>query len=252
LSTPAFVKNLALYSEYSEDVLDGSREWLLGEAKFQDWMDRKSPLLWVTGGPGTGKSYLSTITISKLQTIYPQDPTHPNRVSVGFFYVKEHDQDLKDLGNILKSIAYQIACVDPVFMSHVVSVLSKPERMISPRMIWVNIYLNFYGTTRNVTNSAMIVIDGLDEALKKTIQDLFHYLEDLSELGQAGPRLCFAVFGRPELAEYIEPKLQRCTALVEIGEKNEADIDLYIKRHVTKILVVRQTMKLKSKRQPAH
>lgn len=46
---------------------------------------------------------------------YPQDTVHPNRVSVGFFYVKEHDQDLQDLANLLKSIAYQIASVDAVF-----------------------------------------------------------------------------------------------------------------------------------------
>src|SRR5881394_3585181 len=95
LITTAQVKNLALYSEYSDDALKNSGEWLLAEEKFQSWMDRKSPLLCVSGGPGTGKSYLSAITISQLKNTYPQDLTHPNRISAGFFYVKEHDQDLQ-------------------------------------------------------------------------------------------------------------------------------------------------------------
>jgi hypothetical protein len=248
LVTPALAKNLTLYSEYVEDVLRSSGEWLLAEAKFQEWMDRKSPLLWVAGGPGTGKSYLSAITISKLTTTYPQDPTHPSRISVAFFYVKEHDQDLQDLGNMLKSIAYQIARVDPVFMSHVISVLSKPEGILSPRKIWETIFLSFFGPTRQIANSAMIVLDGLDEAPKKTIRDLFRCLESLSDLNWSGPRLSFALFGRPELAEYITTKLRRSISSIEIGEKNEVDIGLYIKQHVTEILVVRETMKLKSKK----
>ena len=214
LITPAQVKNLTLYSEYSDDALKNSGEWLLSEEKFQSWMDRKSPLLWVSGGPGTGKSYLSAITVSQIRKIYPQDPTHPNRVSAGFFYVKEHDQDLQDLTNLLKSIAYQITRVDLVFQSHAVSVLSKPENIVSPKKIWENLFLNFFCRSRDIPNAAMIVIDGLDEAPKKALKELFRFLQDLTDTGQHPPRLSVALFGRPELAEYIEPKLRRGMSLI--------------------------------------
>jgi DNA replication protein DnaC len=91
LDNPARLKNLALYSEYAEDALKSSGEWLLSEAKFQDWVKQKSSLLWIAGGLGTGKSYLSAITISKLNENYPQDLTCPSGFLVGYFYVKEHD-----------------------------------------------------------------------------------------------------------------------------------------------------------------
>jgi hypothetical protein len=246
LDNPARLKNLALFSEYAEDALKSSGEWLLMEAKFQDWMKQKPSIVWIAGGPGTGKSYLSAIAISKLNDTYPQDSAHPNRFSVGYFYVKEHDQDLQDLTKLLKTIAYQIASVDSVFQAHVLSVLSKPEIIVSPRKIWENLFLNFYCGSRSIPNSAMIIIDGLDEAPRKTIKELFRLIEDLHDFLQNQPRLSFALFGRPELTEYIEPKLHQILSIIEIGEKNLVDIGLYIKDHVKDVLVVRQLLRSKT------
>ena len=246
LDNPARLKNLALYSEYAEDALKSSGEWLLMEAKFQDWMKQKPSIVWIAGGPGTGKSYLSAIAISKLNDTYPQDSAHPNRFSVGYFYVKEHDQDLQDLTKLLKTIAYQIASVDSVFQAHVINVLSKPEIIVSPRKIWENLFLNFYCGSRSIPNSAMIIIDGLDEAPRKTIKELFRLIEDLHDFLQNQPRLSFALFGRPELTEHIEPKLHQMLSIIEIGEKNLVDIGLYIKEHVKDVLVVRQLLRSKT------
>ena len=189
--------------------------------------------------------------ISKLKSTYPQDAAHPNRISVAYFYVKEHDQELQDLGNLLKSIAYQIVQVDAIFQSHAVSVLSKPHTAITPRKIWENIFLNFFTHIRDLPNTAMIVLDGLDEAPKITLKDLFVFLEDLADTSRCRPRLSFVFFGRPELAEYLSPNIQKCLSTIEIGEKNEADIALYIKQHVTQVLVVKQTMRLKTKKAAA-
>ena len=246
LDNPARLKNLALYSEYVEDVLESSGEWLLGEAKFQDWTTQKSSLLWVAGGPGTGKSYLSAIAISKLKDTYPQDSAHPSRLSIGYFYIKEHDQDLQDLTNLLKTIAYQIANVDAIFRGRVLTMLSKPETMVTPRKIWKNLFLGFYCGSQNTSNSAMIVIDGLDEAPKNTIKELFRLLEDLNDPVQDQSRLCLALFGRPELTEHIRPKLEKMISVVEIGEKNLVDIGLFIKEHVKNVLVVSQMRRSKT------
>jgi hypothetical protein len=251
LLTTAHGKNVALYNEYAESKLKSSGEWLLSESKFQDWLNRKAPLLWITGGPGTGKSYLSSITISKLRSTYPQDSTHPNRISVAYFFIKEHDQELQDLGNILKSIAYKIAQVDAVYQSHVVRILSRPESSVTPRKIWENLFVNFFSRARDLPNAAMIVLDGLDEALEKTLNDLFLFLEDIANRDEYPPRLSFAFFSRPELVEYLSPKIQTCLSTIEIGDKNEEDIALYIKQNVTKVLVVKQTMQLKTKKTAA-
>jgi hypothetical protein len=246
LDTAARPKNLALYNEYAEDALQSSGAWLLAEPKFQDWMRQKSSLLWIAGGPGTGKSYLSAITVSKLNDVYPQDLAQSSPVVVGYFYVKGNDQDLQNLTNLLKTIAYQIASFDAVFQANVVTILSRPEVLISPRKIWENLFLNFYRGSRGNHKAAMIVIDGLDEAPRKTIKELFHLLQTLVDPFQDPPRLSFALFGRPELTEYVEPKMQKILSIIEIGEQNLVDIGLYVKVHVKEVLVVRQMLWSKS------
>jgi hypothetical protein len=127
LDNPARLKNFALYSEYTEDVLKRSGEWLLEEEKFQDWMERKSLILWIAGGPGTGKSYLSAYNDIQVEPHLSAGSGTSKSSFSGLFYVKEHDQDLQDLANLLKSIAYQIASVDAVFQGHAIKVLPKPE-----------------------------------------------------------------------------------------------------------------------------
>lgn len=242
LDTPARLKNLALYTEYTEDMLQSSGEWLLTEQRFKDWLERKSPILWVAGGPGTGKSYLSAAMISKLRQNYFQ-----NNASVGFFYIKEDDQDLQDLSNILKSIAYQIASVDSLFQAHVLKAVSRPEAIVSPRKIWGNLFLDFYLHTEDNSTPAVVVIDGLDEAPAKMIKQLFRLLGDLADPPQKRPVLLCAVFGRPDLGEYIEPVFETSLSIIEIGAKNEHDIGLFIKKHLPEIQVVRQTLRLRTR-----
>ena len=178
--------------------------------------------------------------------LYPQDSKHPNRTSVAYFYVKEDDQELQSLGNILKSLAYQISEVDTVYRNHVINMLNRPDSVVTPRKIWDNLFLGFY-KSRNLPNATLIVLDGLDEIPSQTLKDLFLLLDDGYDDTEGLARLSLAFFSRPEVSEHFGPKLRRALTTVDIGEKNEADIALYVKKHVTEITVVRETMRLKSK-----
>lgn len=251
LLTSGHKKSVAIYNEYSETTIKKSGEWLLLEENVTRWIDHSVPLLWVSGGPGTGKSCLSSKLISKLRNTYPQDPAHPNRTSVAYFYIKEHDQDLQNLSTMLKSLSYQITQVDSVYRNYALGVLSRPDAVATPRKLWENLFLDFFRSDRDLPNATMIVLDGLDEAPKKTITELFVLLKDLSDLSRIGTRLSWAFFSRPELAEFLEPKFSRVMAKVEIGNKNEGDIAQYIKVRITDVLVVKQSIHLKSKKAAA-
>ena len=239
-------KSQQRYNEHAERALESSGEWLLAEDKFRDWTNREAQFLWISGGPGTGKSYLSSIAIKHIKTLYPQDSKHPNRTSVAYFYVKEDDEELQSLSSILKSLAYQISEVDSVYRNYVVSMLNRPDSVVTPRKIWHNLFLEFY-KSRDLPNATLIVLDGLDEAPSQTLKELFLLLDDGYDDTRSLARLSLAFFSRPEVSEYFEPKLRRALSTVEIGEKNESDIALFVKKHVTEITVVRETMRLKSK-----
>ncbi|KAK3311713.1 uncharacterized protein B0T15DRAFT_83503 [Chaetomium strumarium] len=252
LMTDTHRKSLAIDHEYRETALKSSGEWLLAEPAFLDWLDRKLRTLFIRGGPGTGKSYLSSISITKAKTTYPSDDFERHSTSVAYFYIKEHDQDLLHLANMLKSLAYQISQSDSAFRSHAIQVLSKPESVVTPRMLWAHLFLNFFQSSK-AQSSALIILDGLDEAPRKTQRDIFALLASIHPpVGQtAYYRLQVALFARPEVSEHFPVGFGHGIATIEISNKNEGDIAAYVKEHAMRILVVRQTLRQQTKKAAA-
>jgi hypothetical protein len=247
LLTTAYPSNIALYSEYVENTMKNSGQWLFAEKHFDDWLNRKVPVVSISGGPGIGKSSLASVAITKLISLYPQNPEYPNRTSVAYFFFKENTEALLNINNLLKTLAYQIADVDPVFRSHVVALLSTPDKSTTTRQLWDNIFLSFY-QTKNLPNALMIVLDGLDELPRSALKELFSLLEDVADTSNTEPRLCFCLLFRPEVSEFFGPKLCNTESRITAEFKTEKDIQEYIKAHLTKVLVINQTFKLKSPR----
>ncbi len=243
--TPAFRKNTTIYHEYSETTLKSSGEWLIAEPAFQHWLSRNSRFLFVQGLPGAGKSYLSAITVGKIRSAYLQGTARPRPVCVAYFYVKEHDQALQDLENVLKSISYQISRADADFRTHLLGVLQEPEATATPRGIWANVLSGFFSRP-DLPNSAMIVLDGLDEAPRQMLKDLFSLLEASARTDSV--RISLALFAWPEIAEHFQPRVAQDLSKINIGDKNKGDIAVYIKEHITEIMVVRLTMEQQSRK----
>jgi hypothetical protein len=97
----------------------------------------------------------------------------------------------------------------------------------------------------------MIVLDGLDELPRSALEELFSLLEDIADASNTEPRLSVCLLFRPEVQEYFGPKLAGTIARISAESKTEKDVQLYIKEHLKKILVVNQTFKLKSPRAAA-
>ncbi|KAL8883174.1 MAG: hypothetical protein Q9192_007389 [Flavoplaca navasiana] len=80
--------------------------------------------MWVIGGPGSGKSHLSTLAIEYLPRLYDVDHAEAIDVSVAYFYIREYKQQLRDSNTILKTLAWQVAEEDQVFRRMQPSLLS--------------------------------------------------------------------------------------------------------------------------------
>ncbi|KAK1749875.1 hypothetical protein QBC47DRAFT_439576 [Echria macrotheca] len=242
LLNDAYRKSVGIYHEYREMTIENTGGWLLQDAAFQAWVNGESPIVWVSGGPGTGKSCLSSTAIHHLRSTLSSQERTP---LVAYFYVKEHDQDLQDLSNISKSIAYQLARQSPTFAAYVQHKLAEPEVVLTPRQIWGDLLTGFFQQPESMP--AWVVLDGLDEAPQSVLRGLFSALEESVLHSLHHPKLFIAMFARPEVAEFFSCKLRRTVATIEIGSNNEGDIALYIKQHAKDILVVSQTMRLKSR-----
>ena len=232
-----------------EQILEGSGNWIKEESLYQAWINEEEPILWIFGGPGAGKSFLSSKIISHLLDLHAQDHDHPARTSVGYFYIKENDERLRSLNAIFKSVALQIANDNPVYKKHVVNVCGSSDRIGTARSTWQNLFLDFFGSQEDADSTAFVVIDGLDEAPKaerEMFLELLKSLKDFPSLGGSKkPRLNFVIVGRPELREAITFIWESPTVFIEVSAtKNRADIEEYINGGMRKVRA------LKNKRIP--
>ena len=147
------------YIFYRDQWTQGTNDWFLEEKPYLEWrhvQGSASSLLWLNGGPATGKSVLSSSIINRLVG---------DGVSCQYFFIRFGDQKKRTLSLLLRSIAYQIARSISSFLQ---SVLQLGDEAIDfetadPRTIWERI---FKSILFNIEGDQPLywIIDGLDEA----------------------------------------------------------------------------------------
>ena len=244
LDSPAVERVLELFAEFRKRLLTGTGTWLGKETLFNSWSEQDVPILWIFGGPGSGKSHLSTWVINHLEKLYAQDQGIPN-VAVAFFYVRDNEAQLRDANTILKSLAWQIAHVDPAFKKHAAQVCKFKKRIISPEETWKNLFLDFYRPARSGNRSAILVIDGLDEAPKSARTTVLGLCQDLlvQDSNGLGPRIQIAIIGRITLKGDME--FEREESVIEVSpEKNKDDIERYIDKRLSELELIKKLEQL--------
>ena len=68
LGSKMFERTCDLFLDINEDRMADSRDWLLEEPLFRNWIDQHEPLLRVFGKPGAGKIFLSSKIIQHLRS----------------------------------------------------------------------------------------------------------------------------------------------------------------------------------------
>ncbi|KAM0183487.1 hypothetical protein ACHAPC_006489 [Botrytis cinerea] len=88
------------------DAVKGTCHWLLDNSNFQNWEDSKSSsLLWVSAGPGCGKSVVSKMLIKALS----EKNSLPGKArTVCYFFFKEDDTLQRRAENAICAILHQI------------------------------------------------------------------------------------------------------------------------------------------------
>jgi tetratricopeptide (TPR) repeat protein/Cdc6-like AAA superfamily ATPase len=245
LFSEAMNSTTGIYHELDDKRLRGTGDWILDEPLFQQWVSREAPLLWILGGPGAGKSYLSSRIIRHLKDLHPRGKQLPIPISVGFFYIKEDDQQLRSMKTILKSIAWQISENDPVFRSYAVSVCESPEKIQTAKSIWNNLFINFFASTKS-KSSIFIVIDGLDEAPREERETLLELLGSQPDDGVRRPRIQIILVGRPDLHKdmqnvWEDRAIQARRDFIEVSAiKNSKDILDYITNGIGSVKILKR------------
>lgn len=243
LKTAAAASTDDWYSGYRRRLLQGSGSWLQTEEFFDYWVQHRAPVLWIFGDPGSGKTMLSTWLISLLRERFEvKSETYPG-TSVGYFFIKENVEELRNPNTIFKTMAWQISQTNSAFRNHVAKACELEHKVALAEDTWENLFLDYYQGPLSEGHHAILVIDGLDEARVDGQRRILRMIRNyVSSVRSGRPhRIQFAVFGRSTLRpELKRVKLDRDSEkIIEVSSaKNHQDMSNYITSRVKELDIV--------------
>jgi ankyrin repeat protein len=198
---------------------DGTCDWVLEDPQYTSWVAHGG-LLWIKGGPGTGKS---TIMASLLDHV-----TANSHIASFFFHRRGSDLQHMSIG-FLRSLLHQILCIDSNILSKFrqdvqFDVRCQRESNNGPTWTDAELRKHLISCVKQFTKDHVLClyIDALDESGESTARDLMAYLERLREEVPTGLRICVSCRPWPNV-------ISKSNYCINVAENNTRDIELFVR-----------------------
>jgi hypothetical protein len=246
------LKNILQPIMASEDVywaiqrnrVAGTGTWVWEEPLFKSWLRGERLVLWISGNPGAGKSYIASNIINFLQEQYPQKVNHVSHVSVVYFYFKEDDSKTRSFPQALRDMAFMAAENDQVYAKFLANRLESADGLRSTSGAWKKLIFDFF-VQGNRDSQLVMLLDGMDESFQADREEFFDLARDVCENGN----IRLVMLGRPQIVEEII-RIMDVPTIPTIGvtpKTNFADIVRYINTTISKSSSLRRVSKAKRK-----
>ncbi|CAD6577567.1 MAG: hypothetical protein ASARMPRED_008323 [Alectoria sarmentosa] len=115
LSNP--LDDLAAIRSAKGERVSGTCEWILTQGRYTSWIVEDSPqLLWLSGGPGIGKTMISSFLVGELAQLAERSS---QRITLAYFFCDDKDEVRKTATAILRGLLLQILRQRPVLFKYV-------------------------------------------------------------------------------------------------------------------------------------
>lgn len=200
--------------EYS--IVKGTASWMFQREEYVSWREESStsPLLWITGDPGTGKSCLAYSATKELA----RSTASESKTFVAHFYWLEGSKEMNPLTSAMKSIVAQIASHDSAYCSEVATEIACVGPAFSVEMqeryFWKRLIMSKFSADSEAR--LYLVLDGLDEvnetvnAERQFSKDLLRMLKEIVELKLS---IRVMLLSRPSWKSYLETFGQKLSAI---------------------------------------
>ena len=231
------------YDKIKKERLSGSGDWIRDESLFKSWVNKTIPVLWISGMPGAGKSFLSSVMISYLKEQFPSGVHNGAQVSVGYFFFKDNSPKMRSFHQALRDLAFQIYQNDPAYAKYLETVCESFSDIETLESAWRTLFREYFIHDDATESTVFLVLDGLDEAYDP--DEFLHLLQDLTTNESSGSRIQVVMVGRPHLFDAISDALQNgVVPTIDVNAaKNSEDIRNYIQVSIRKSRVLRRASK---------
>ena len=154
----------------------GSCEWFLTHPRYLDWKrPYRSTMLWVSAGPGCGKSVLGSFLIDELKDVESQATF---AATVCYFFFRDDNDDQRNAILALNALLHQIFVINSSLIAHAAYEYQiKGARFTEEMDTLCNIFRSAV-SAKNCGN-IICVLDGLDECEEATRNPLIQFLVEI-------------------------------------------------------------------------
>ncbi|KAH6886212.1 hypothetical protein B0T10DRAFT_575912 [Thelonectria olida] len=161
------------------NVVPGICDWVLNTTEFQSWQyssHHPVDVLWISGGPGMGKTMLSIYLSELLET----DVSSPSpRPAVICFFCDNRDPKRNDAVQLLRGLLSQLDEQFPHLINHIL-----PKYMTQGKSLFNESIENLWEILMTMvsdpkTPRVYCLLDGLDECDEPSLVSLLRKIEDL-------------------------------------------------------------------------
>ncbi|KAL4739869.1 NACHT and TPR domain protein [Aspergillus similis] len=213
-------------------------DWVHREEVFQSWINKKTPVIFMSGNPGVGKSFLVANMVSFLREQFPPAGTqHDSPISIGYFFFKDDNPQTRSFHQALRDLAFQLSQSDPGYQKWLATIKNY-EQISTLESAWHLLFAEYFLQKSVPKGTAYILLDAVDEALD---EERRVFVDLAKELYSNQSRLQLAIVGRPYISDQLLEGLETKVPTIHVTkQKNSSDISRYIHASINKSMVLRR------------
>ncbi|KAL2884650.1 Vegetative incompatibility protein HET-E-1 [Ceratocystis lukuohia] len=189
-------------------LLEESYRWILSHKNFLQFLDEsESPILWIKGDPGKGKTMLLCGIIDELERTNP--------TSLSYFFCQATNHRVNTATSVLRGLIYRLARQNPHLTTHVRDKYDYNQNLFQSTGAWQELCEILTSMLNDPSlKNAILVVDALDECSTRQ--------KDLLEFIAKPSRAKWIVSSRnsPDIEEVLNDAEQNVKIHLEINEES--------------------------------
>ena len=212
-------------------LLEDSYLWILENSDFQQWHNsQQSPLLWIKGDPGKGKTMLLCGIVNELKKSMAKTDF------LSYFFCQATDSRINNAIAVLRGLVYLLVDQQPSLISHIRKKYDHAGKtLFEDANAWVALSEIFTNILQDPSwNSTYVIIDALDEC----VADLPKLLDFIVQKSSVSPRVKWIVSSRnwPDIEERLERAGHKVRLCLELNaESISTAVSIYIQHKVLQL-----------------
>jgi hypothetical protein len=217
-------------------LLEDSYQWVLVNPTFKQWHDDPgSPLLWIKGDPGKGKTMLLCGIINELQHSIART------AAISYFFCQATDSRINSAIAVLRGLLYLLVSQQPSLVSHVRKKYDHAGKtMFENANAWVAVTGIFAEVLRDLSlDTTYFIVDALDEC----VTDRLKLLEFVAKQSSASPRVKWIISSRnwPDIEKQVERADHKVGLSLELNAGSvSAAVSVFIQQKVSQLAMQNQ------------